>query len=313
MIRKDALLAGIVAVMVLILAVSIVYTPPEPPEEEPNNPVAIVHTSYGDFTIELYENLVPELTDHFIKYAISEFYNDMVFHSIYHPMKMGDDGKITATKGSMLMTGIYSSAVYHCIDVAQNDTDGNLTSSCIESTVQPAKYMIEYGRTDHSPMNLVHEDLMVSWYKNNASSSTQVYSQFYICNGSDLTGYGPRSARLDAHDPVFGKVVSGVDVIRRIASSPTNRILYNKTGNENLTFLPDEPVVIRSIDIVRKDEVKITTMHNAIISYASGINGQLVQMYRYCLESSQLIEKNINQKAHTPYEVILSQMKSLRK
>jgi len=46
------------------------------------NPTAIIHTSMGDITLELYADKAPRSVENFIHYANSGFYNDTIFHRV---------------------------------------------------------------------------------------------------------------------------------------------------------------------------------------------------------------------------------------
>ena len=46
------------------------------------NPTAIIHTSMGDITLELYADKAPRTVENFIHYADTGFYNDTIFHRV---------------------------------------------------------------------------------------------------------------------------------------------------------------------------------------------------------------------------------------
>lgn len=48
----------------------------------PANPTAILHTSMGDITLELYADKAPISVENFIHYASSGFYDDTIFHRV---------------------------------------------------------------------------------------------------------------------------------------------------------------------------------------------------------------------------------------
>ncbi len=297
MIRKEVVIAGIMAALVVMLGVYAFYTPAPPPKPQPDNPIAEVHTNMGNFSIELYQNLVPELTDHFIHYAMSDFYNGMVFHKICHPLHMNEEGKMVPTHGSLIMTGLYSSSIYDCLN-ASSSASRNEVSDCVNSSFNSPISITEYGRTDVSGINLIHKDLMVSWYKNSTFSNKKIYSQFYICNGTDLTGYGPKSPRLDESDPVFGKVIMGANVIRKMALVPTNSTLYKETGNKNLICMPYKALIIKNIKIIKNEETSITVLKQSFSEFQTEIFIPVVITAKN-IQISEVIEKNINQNRHS--------------
>ena len=48
----------------------------------PGNPVALISTSLGDMTVELYKDRAPVSVENFLQYANEGFYNDTVFHRV---------------------------------------------------------------------------------------------------------------------------------------------------------------------------------------------------------------------------------------
>lgn len=50
--------------------------------EQLKNPLAIIKTSKGDITVELYPEQAPVTVANFIKYANSDFYNGTIFHRV---------------------------------------------------------------------------------------------------------------------------------------------------------------------------------------------------------------------------------------
>ena len=242
--KKTTLIIVISVVGILILAsfLYIIYSPGDI-ELENQNPMAKVYTNVGNFTIELYEDKVPNLVKHFLYYVGSNFYDDVIFHMVEHPHHMDASGHWVPLKGSMIVTGLFDRTLIK----------------------KKPEYVLDWGgSTASKDIGLTHEDLMVSWLRNN-SASLDIYSQFYICNGDDLTGTGARSARLDAHDPVFGKVIKGAEVIRNIANMKTydlNKVYNLSEPDGNLTEVPMEnnkTIVIEDIKVSRPNsEEKIT-------------------------------------------------------
>ena len=184
------------------------------------NPIAIVNTTMGDFEIELFEKEFCKDKEHnsinlvknFEKYALSGFYNGVIIHKVAG-MKKGEEA---CSNGSVGRTLIYTGEYYD-----------NLTKK--KSPLKPW----DYGYRTDVLFGLKHTDLMVSWF-----DSHHITSVFYICNG-DWSNSGNQSTAwkepdLDIYDPVFGKVISGVDTIRRIGMLPTHSEV-NETGDRNLT------------------------------------------------------------------------------
>jgi cyclophilin family peptidyl-prolyl cis-trans isomerase len=56
--------------------------PLQAPAPDPANPVAVISTSFGDITIELFKDRAPVSVENFLQYAAEGFYSDTVFHRV---------------------------------------------------------------------------------------------------------------------------------------------------------------------------------------------------------------------------------------
>jgi len=71
--------------LVLMLAMGSITHSPQLTAQEPassNNPTAIIHTSMGEISIELFADKSPVSVENFIRYAQSGFYDGTVFHRV---------------------------------------------------------------------------------------------------------------------------------------------------------------------------------------------------------------------------------------
>lgn len=66
------------------------------PEPAPGNPVAVISTSLGDITIELYKEQAPVSVANFLQYAQEGFYEGTIFHRVV-PKFMIQGGGYTAS------------------------------------------------------------------------------------------------------------------------------------------------------------------------------------------------------------------------
>jgi peptidyl-prolyl cis-trans isomerase A (cyclophilin A) len=57
-------------------------TPPVPPTPAPGNPLAVISTSLGDITVELFNDKAPVSVANFLQYAKEGFYEGTIFHRI---------------------------------------------------------------------------------------------------------------------------------------------------------------------------------------------------------------------------------------
>jgi peptidyl-prolyl cis-trans isomerase A (cyclophilin A) len=62
----------------------------------PGNPVAVISTSFGDITIELFKDRAPVSVENFLRYANEGFYNGTIFHRV-KPAFMIQGGGYTDT------------------------------------------------------------------------------------------------------------------------------------------------------------------------------------------------------------------------
>jgi cyclophilin family peptidyl-prolyl cis-trans isomerase len=56
--------------------------PAAPPTPAPGNPVAVISTSMGDITVELFKDRAPVSVENFLQYASAGFYNGTIFHRV---------------------------------------------------------------------------------------------------------------------------------------------------------------------------------------------------------------------------------------
>jgi cyclophilin family peptidyl-prolyl cis-trans isomerase len=76
---------------VLLLTVFLMQTAPKPGlvaqppavlEPAPGNPVAVISTSMGDITVELFKDRAPVSVENFVRYAGEGFYPGTIFHRV---------------------------------------------------------------------------------------------------------------------------------------------------------------------------------------------------------------------------------------
>ncbi|MCL6442773.1 MAG: peptidylprolyl isomerase [Alicyclobacillus sp.] len=159
---------------------------------------AVVHTNYGDFTIQLFAKDTPHTVNNFVFLARHQFYNGLKFFRII--------------KTFMIQTGS-----------PNNDGTGG-----------PG-----YEFADELPPKYPYAPGIVAMA--NAGPNTNG-SQFFICTGADSAGLNQQPAYTE-----FGKVVSGMKVVEKIAAIP---VKMNPMSGE--VSLPTKNAYIESIDISEK-------------------------------------------------------------
>ncbi len=151
------------------------------------NPTAVCETSLGSFTVELYTDKMPITAGNFIKLAKSGFYDGLHFHRVI--------------SGFMCQFGCPNSRDPQSPDAGTGDgPDGTIPDE------HPAN-----ARISNEPGTLS----MANTGRPNSGSC-----QFFIntVHNSFLDFFTPGQSK----HPVFGKVVSGMDVVQKIEKTPTD-------------------------------------------------------------------------------------------
>jgi len=151
------------------------------------NPTAVLDTSLGTFTIELFTDRMPITAGNFVKLAKSGFYDGLHFHRV-----------IT---GFMLQFGCPHSKDPNSPRAGTGDGPGGTIP-------------------DEHPANakLSNEPGTLSMANTGRPSSGSC--QFFVntVHNSYLDWFTPGPSK----HPVFGKVTAGMDVVKKIESTPTS-------------------------------------------------------------------------------------------
>ncbi len=159
-------------------------------------PRAIIHTNYGDMTVEFWPDVAPRTVDNFLKLSREKFYNGTAFHRVI--------------KGFMIQGGCPNSKV---------------GARGIPGTGGPG-YQVKAEFN-----NRAHVKGVLSMARSGDPDSAG--SQFFICHA--------RAPHLDNQYTAFGKLVSGEEVLNKIAAVPC-------VGMQGST--PTERIEITSVEIV---------------------------------------------------------------
>ena len=170
----------------------------------PNNPIARVQTNLGTYELELFEDTMPITAGNFIKLAEEGFYNGIKFHRVIDGFMIQGGDPITKTD-----------------EFLRYGTGG--PGYAIPDEHIAGEYLTNVRGT-------------ISMANSGPNSGG---SQFFI-NVADNTNLDFDKQPLSSKHPVFGRVVSGMDVIDRIATVEVNE-----------RDLPLESVVMESVTIVR--------------------------------------------------------------
>jgi cyclophilin family peptidyl-prolyl cis-trans isomerase len=151
------------------------------------NPTAILETSLGDITVELFTDKMPITAGNFVKLAKSGFYDGLHFHRVI--------------KGFMIQFGCPHSRDPRSRLAGTGDgPDGTIGD-------------------EHPPnAKLSNEPGTLSMANTGAPNSGSC--QFFIntVHNAFLDWFTPGQSR----HPVFGRVVAGMDVVRKVETTPTD-------------------------------------------------------------------------------------------
>jgi cyclophilin family peptidyl-prolyl cis-trans isomerase len=150
------------------------------------NPTAVLSTSLGDVTVELFSDKMPVTTGNFIKLAKAGFYDGLHFHRVIN--------------GFMIQFGCPNSRDPESPRAGTgNGPDGTIADE------HPAD-----AKISNEPGTLS----MANTGRPNSGSC-----QFFIntVHNAYLDWFTPGPSK----HPVFGKVISGMDVVKKIEKAPT--------------------------------------------------------------------------------------------
>ena len=176
------IVAAVVIVLVAAVAIWYFYSYAAPSTSSGPSPIyAIVNTTKGSFEIELFPASAPKTVANFVSLAKAGFYNNLVWHRIVDTPQPF----VIQTGDPLTKNGGGNRALW--------GTGGSNTSVPLE--------------IDSSLHNDVGYLAMA-----HTSTSTSATSQFYINLANNTS--------LDGSYTVFGRVVSGMNVVSAIASTP---------------------------------------------------------------------------------------------
>ncbi|MDQ7996798.1 MAG: peptidylprolyl isomerase [Luteibacter sp.] len=178
------MLKAVLASVLLALPVAALAQQPAKPSAPPTgsaeHPRVVMHTTQGDFTLELYPEKAPKSVANFLQYVRDGFYDGTVFHRVVN--------------GYLVQGGLYSRDLTQRRTRAAIPSEADNGLSNLRGTVAVARGADANSGTSQFFVNLVDNRRLD-----------------YVSNQSGLTwGFA-----------VFGKIVSGMDVVDKIAGLPT--------------------------------------------------------------------------------------------
>ncbi len=187
------------------------------PEKESTEPVkiAITLTDGRQMKGELYPDVAPISVENFVKLANEDFFDGLIFHRVI--------------EGFMIQGGGYDETFYNGnFDAKETDSiKGEFTSNGFTNNLKHTRGVLSMARTQEP---------------DSASS------QFFIMHED--------APHLDGQYAAFGKITEGLEIVDEIASVDTTT-LGGKVTFEGMQYptqmsdVPETPVVIKSIDIIK--------------------------------------------------------------
>jgi cyclophilin family peptidyl-prolyl cis-trans isomerase len=170
------------------------------------NPKVELDTSAGPIVIELYPDAAPKTVENFLTYVKAKHYDGTQFHRVI--------------PGFMIQGGGYDEKFY-------------------EKPTRPP-IAIESEESVKAGLSNVPGTVAMARTGNPNSATAQFFinvadNKRLDFRSKDVAGYGYT---------VFGKVVSGMDTVNKIAKAPTGK------GGPFPTDVPQQPVVIKSAKVV---------------------------------------------------------------
>ena len=184
-----------------LLATQVPAQPPGPPQPAPGNPVVVIATTAGEFTLELFKDRAPVSVDNFLQYVADGFYKGTIFHRVIPNFMIQGGG----FEPGMIEKGTRPPIL--------NEATNGLSN--VRGTVGMARTRALRSATSQ-------------FYVNVADNRSKL----------DHRGYGPDEFGY----AVFGRVLSGMDVVDRIASTQT------RTAGPHAD-VPVEDVVITGVKV----------------------------------------------------------------
>lgn len=180
-------------------------------------PKAVIKTNQGDITVQLFPEQAPKTVENFTKLAQKGYYNGVIFHRVIPDfMIQGGDPTGTGRGGESIFGKAFEDEFS---DQLFNFT-GALSMANAGPNTNGSQFFIVSN--EHVPANMISEMKMVGY--------PEEIIDHYKANGG--------TPWLDHRHTVFGQVVAGMDVVKKISK-------VDRDGMDK----PKEDVVMNEVTI----------------------------------------------------------------
>ena len=194
-----------------------------------NNPIVTMEVeNFGTIKIELYPDKAPNTVVNFVKLANNGFYNGLKFHRVVKEFMIQGGSSSGDTTGNAKLGNLNGNddETEYCIkgEFAANkfeQNDLNLTEGVIA--------MARGDYTQYSP-TLTEE------------SYNSAGTQFFIMTSNDYTS-------LSGYYAGFGKVIEGMDVVKKIAEVEVKASSDSEDSNSSEKSIPVQDVIISNVSV----------------------------------------------------------------
>ncbi|MBJ7695575.1 peptidylprolyl isomerase [Weissella sp. GP1] len=189
-----------------------------------NESEVVMHTSMGDITMKLFNKYAPLAVENFVTHAKDGYYNNTTFHRVIKDfMIQGGDPKGDGTGGESIWNGKDSK-----ID-SGNGFENEISPSLYN--IRGALSMANAGPDTNGSQFFINQNSDDVTNKISAKRYPEKIYEAYKKGGNPT---------LDGSYTVFGQVISGMDVVDKIASVSTDD-----------SDKPTETVTVTSVEVVK--------------------------------------------------------------
>lgn len=198
-----------------------------------NNPKVKFVTTQGDFLVELYPDKAPKTVDNFLQYVKAKHYNGTVFHRVIRDFMVQGGGFDTQWAEKKTRAPIVHEGREALLRGGPKNTVGTLAMARTNDPHSASsQFFINVKDNAFLDPTLIPAEDPVRKFEYQG----RVYENLpraKLLNAPELFGY-----------TVFGKVVSGMDVVQRMQALPTG------SGGPFPSDVPKTPLVIQSATLL---------------------------------------------------------------